>query len=65
MNATTCEHIQLTGGNKPADCDPVWSAIQAEALQHAESEQLLKATLQRLVINQPNLVAGSIRHSSH
>ncbi len=41
MNATRCEHIQLTGGNKPADCDPVWNAIQAEALQHTESEQLL------------------------
>ncbi len=58
MNATTCEHIQLTGDNKPADFDPVWNAIQAEALQHAESEQLLKTTLQRLVINQPNLVAA-------
>jgi len=57
MNSTTCECVQLTclqltGGNKPADCDPIWNAIQAEALQHAESEQLLRATLQRLVIDQ-------------
>lgn len=60
MNQITCE---LSGAfprrlAQCGDCDPIWKAIQAEALEHAEQEPLLAPTFRRLVIEQPNLVTS-------
>lgn len=39
-------------------CDPVWKAIQAEALAQAEKEPLLRDKFERFIIRQPDLVTG-------
>ena len=60
MNQIACELFEPFARRLAlcADCDPVWKAIQAEALEHAEQEPLLAPTFRRLVIEQPNLVTS-------
>jgi serine O-acetyltransferase len=63
LPATVNTLCNLTGkqtGPTASSCvrDPVWKAIQAEALAHAENEPLLRDKLERFIILQPDLVAG-------
>jgi serine O-acetyltransferase len=60
MMDTPCNLIDKQTGPavRCCGCDPVWKAIQAEALAQAESEPLLKDKLERLIIMQPDLVTG-------
>ena len=41
-----------------ADCDPVWNAIQAEALQQSQKEPLLHAWLERCVLRHARIEAA-------
>ena len=59
-NYVSCSISEWSGRSDRAcaDCDPVWNAIQAEALQQSQKEPLLHAWLERSVLRHARIEAA-------
>ena len=59
-NRLACSVLEFSdrGNVACADCDPVWNAIQAEALQQSQKEPLLHAWLERSVLRHARIEAA-------
>ena len=59
-NRLSCSILETSGRSSRAcaDCDPVWKAIQAEALQQSQKERLLQPWLERNVLRHARIEAA-------